>query len=140
VFITLRKHGRLRGCIGTFDAREDLIVTIRRMAVAATQDPRFANQLLSVAELPDLRIEISLLGPMTPINDPLQVEIGRHGVYIRRGLHTGCFLPEVAAEHGWDAATFLSVCCREKAELDPLAWQQPDTEVFVFTAEKCCEA
>ena len=139
VFITLRRHGQLRGCIGTFDSTGDLLTTIQKMAVAAAHDPRFVDLPLSVTELSELRIEVSLLSPLEPIDDPLKIQIGRHGVYVRNGVHTGCFLPDVATEHGWDAATFLSVCCREKAGLDPLAWQQPETQVFVFCVEKCCE-
>jgi AMMECR1 domain-containing protein len=53
-----------------------------------------------------------------------------------RGGRSGCFLPEVATDQGWDAAEFLSQCCQGKAGLPPDAWRQPGTKVFLFTSEK----
>lgn len=136
VFVTLRKFGRLRGCIGTFSPHGSLVETIRRMAPSAARDPRFLHQPISAAELKDLSIEISILSPLEPIAQPLELELGRHGIFIRRGALSGCFLPDVATERGWDAATFLSNCCEQKAGLAPNAWRMPGTDVFVFTVEK----
>jgi len=138
-FVTLRKAGLLRGCIGTFDPHGDLFATVRRMAVAASHDPRFTGAPITAAELRDTSIEISVLTPLEPISDPLDIEIGRHGIYILCEGRAGCFLPEVASERNWDAATFLSRCCEEKAGLDALAWQDPATQVFVFTVVKCSD-
>jgi len=139
VFVTLRRHGQLRGCIGIFTPQEDLPSTVRSMAQAAAHDPRFLDRPLSLSELPELRIEISLLSPLERRENPLDFQLGRHGIYIKRGHRVGCFLPEVATEHGWDQATFLTQCCGQKAGLDPLAWQEPETQVFVFTVEKLAE-
>ncbi len=136
VFVTLRKFGHLRGCIGTFTPVGGLVETIRRMAPSAARDPRFLHQPISAKELKDLSIEISILSPLQPIAHPLELDLGRHGIYIRRGPLSGCFLPDVATERGWDAATFLSTCCEQKAGLEPEAWRMPGTEVFVFTVEK----
>jgi AmmeMemoRadiSam system protein A len=139
VFVTLRSAGRLRGCIGTLQPHGPLLTTIFRMAVAAAQDPRFTDMPIGAAELSRLRIELSLLSPLVRVSGLEEIRIGVHGILVRRGEHSGCFLPEVAAERGWDAATFLGRCCSEKAGLDPLAWMQQDAEIHVFTVNKIVE-
>lgn len=139
VFVTLRKFGHLRGCIGTFSPREGLAQTVQVMAASAARDPRFLQMPISASEMKDLSIEISVLSPLEPIADPLTLELGVHGIYIRRGHQSGCFLPDVATERGWDAPAFLSNCCEQKAGLAPDAWRGSDTEVFVFTVEKIHE-
>lgn len=136
VFVTLRRQGRLRGCIGTFESSSDLARTIRTMAVSAAHDPRFIEMPIGADEISRLEIEISVLSPLKKISDPLDFELGRHGIYIRRGYASGCFLPDVATEHGWSREVFLSECCSHKAGLEPTAWKDPTTEIFVFTAEK----
>lgn len=140
VFVTLRQNGVLRGCVGTFTPHGGLPATIRSMAVAAANDPRFACFPISEPEMKDIRIEVSALSPPKRIGDPLNLELGRHGIYIKRGHLAGCFLPEVAVEEGWDKETFLSQCCQHKAGMEALAWKQRETEVFVFTVEKFAEA
>lgn len=139
VFVTLRKLGNLRGCIGTFLPHGSLLETLRNIAISAARDPRFVQMPISANELKDITIEISLLSPLTPIPDPLALEIGVHGIYVRRGLQSGCFLPDVASERGWTAQAFLANCCEQKAGLEPNAWRSPGTEVFVFTVQKFCE-
>jgi AmmeMemoRadiSam system protein A len=136
VFITLRKFGDLRGCIGTFTPQGNLSDTVRAMAASAAHDPRFVQMPIREAELGDITIEVSVLSPLQPIANPLELEAGVHGIYVRRGVQSGCFLPDVATERAWDAETFLSICCEQKAGLEPDAWRTPGTEVFVFTVEK----
>jgi AmmeMemoRadiSam system protein A len=136
VFVTLWKGGHLRGCIGTFEPCGDLPATVRRMAAAAAHDPRFLQTPLSVSELGDVRIEVSVLSSLKRIDDPLAFELGTHGIHVRRGFQVGCFLPEVATECGWDKEAFLTHCCRQKAGMEPLAWKQDDTEVSIFSVEK----
>ena len=136
VFVTLRKAGQLRGCIGTFLPQDELPATIREMSLAAMADPRFTGTPISLSELPDIRIELSVLSPLEPIDDPLTLVPGTHGIYIKHGHHAGCFLPDVATERAWDAETFLSQCCVHKAGLPAKAWKDPDAQVFVFTVEK----
>jgi AmmeMemoRadiSam system protein A len=135
-FVTLRKRGQLRGCMGTFTPRDDLPATIRAMATAAAHDPRFVEFPIIAAEMKDIQIEISVLSPLKRIADPLDFEIGTHGIYIERSSAAGCFLPEVATEQGWDKETFLTECCRGKAGMSPDAWKHPDTEVSIFTVER----
>ena len=134
-FVTVKNHGRLRGCIGTFTADAPLLRTVEQMAQAATHDPRFPFDRITAAELSQIDIEISVLSPLRKTNDPLSLELGKHGIYIRRGLASGCFLPQVATEADWDKEQFLSNCCAGKAGLDPDAWKDPKTEVLLFTAE-----
>jgi uncharacterized protein len=136
-FVTLNTGGRLRGCIGQFIGRMPLWQVVRDMAdAAATRDSRFYGNQLTPADLAALQIDISVLSPLTPTDDPLaDIEPGEHGIYIRRGRRTGCYLPQVATETGWGAEEFLSHCCASKAGLPPDAWREDDTEVLLFTAE-----
>jgi AmmeMemoRadiSam system protein B/AmmeMemoRadiSam system protein A len=132
-FVTLHKHGQLRGCIGNLIGQKPLYLTIRDMAVeAAVGDPRFPP--LSLSELNDVDIEISVLSPMKKIRDPDNIIMETHGVLVRKGFRSGVFLPQVATETGWSKEEFLSHLCSRKAGLSPSAWKDKDTEVYIFTA------
>jgi AmmeMemoRadiSam system protein A len=136
VFVTLKTGGRLRGCIGRFDPSEPFRQLLLEMAVAsATQDPRFLYDRVTPRELPELTIEVSVLSPLERTDDPLSIELGTHGIYINKGFQSGCFLPQVATETGWSKEEFLSNCASHKAGLAPDAWRDPDTEVYIFTAD-----
>lgn len=138
VFVTLRKLKRLRGCIGTLDDRLPLTQAVRHAAVsAAFNDPRFPP--LQPAELPDVRIEVSILSPPCRMQRLDELELGRHGIIVQRGQRRGLFLPKVATECGFTRETLLERCCTEKAGLPPDAWKDPDTEVYLFTAETFAE-
>lgn len=131
-FVTLKRQGRLRGCIGNVVGNGPLVATIERMAgAAAFEDPRFPP--LAAEELADLDIEVSVLGPITPCPDPELIEIGRHGLYIRKSLHSGLLLPQVATEWGWDRETFLDQTC-VKAGLPKGSWRKPKVEIWWFEA------
>lgn len=135
-FVTLRTSGRLRGCIGCFEASQPLYQVVAEMAEAsALHDPRFLFDRLRPDELEHLTIEISVLSPLEKVDDPLDFELGRHGIYLKRGGASGCFLPQVATETGWSKEEFLSQCAEGKAGLRPEAWKDPDTEVYRFTCE-----
>lgn len=134
-FVTIHNHGRLRGCIGHFQPNQSLIKTIREMAMAATKDSRFTYDPVTPAELDKIDIEISVLSPLEITSDPLSLELGTHGIYIKQGHQSGCFLPQVATETGWSKEEFLTHCSADKALLPPNAWQNPDTEVYLFTAD-----
>jgi AmmeMemoRadiSam system protein A len=132
-FVTLRVGGALRGCIGTFESRDGLWETVHEMAVAAaTRDPRFPR--LGAADLDALGVDISVLAPARRVSDPTEIEVGRHGVEIRRGPRRGLLLPQVATDHGLDRETFLAETCR-KAGLPARAWREAETEVWCFEAE-----
>ena len=135
-FVTLKNHGKLRGCIGQFVSEEPLIELVAEMARAsATSDTRFLADPITARELNQLDIEISVLSPLKRTDDPLSLRLGIDGIYIKKGYASGCFLPQVATETGWDQEEFLSYCCAHKAGLRPDAWRDPETEVYLFTAE-----
>jgi AmmeMemoRadiSam system protein A len=135
-FVTLKNHDQLRGCIGQFVSDRPLVALVIEMAKAsATGDPRFFGDPITPEELKQLDLEISVLSPLKKTNDPLSLRLGVDGIYIKRGCTSGCFLPQVATETGWDKEQFLSYCCSHKAGLAPDAWKDPKTEVYFFTAE-----
>ncbi len=137
-FVTIRKHGALRGCIGNIIGQEPLHETVRDMAVAASsQDPRFPP--LTAAELKDINIEISVLSQPRRVKDASEIQLGKHGVIVSAVGHQGVFLPQVADETGWSKEEFLSQLCSQKAGLPPDAWKDPDTALYVFTADVFAE-
>ena len=133
LFVTLRRRGELRGCIGTLSPEGDLTRTVPRFALrAAFEDPRFPP--LSSDELTDCRIEISVLTPPAPVEDPATIEIGRDGLIIELRGRSGLLLPQVATEWGFDRERFLAEVCR-KAGLPPGSWREPDARLWAFQAE-----
>ncbi|MHC4173351.1 MAG: AmmeMemoRadiSam system protein A [Planctomycetota bacterium] len=135
-FVTLKNKGLLRGCIGQFISESPLIELVAEMAKAsATGDPRFFADRITAGELEELDIEISVLSPLQQTDDPLSLRLGVDGIYIKKGPASGCFLPQVATETGWSKEEFLSCCCAHKAGLEADAWRDPETEVYLFTAD-----
>ena len=135
-FVTIKNSGRLRGCIGNFTSDKPLIELVSEMAVsAATHDPRFFTDPITTDEFESLEVEISVLSPMELTDDPASLRLGIDGIYIVNGAKSGCFLPQVATETGWTETQFLTYCCVEKAGLSAGAWEDPDTEVYLFTAD-----
>lgn len=131
-FVTLTQKGHLRGCIGYTTSSKPLHATIMDCAIsAASQDPRFPS--LELGELPQTRIEISVLSPFREIQDIDQIEVGTHGLMVVRGTQRGLLLPQVATEHHFDREKFLEQTCL-KAGLAPLAWKERGTQIRVFTA------
>lgn len=132
-FVTLHKHGELRGCIGNIHGSRPLHVTVEEMASAAAfDDPRFSP--VTEKELKDLDIEISALTPLRKIDDVGEIEVGKHGIYIKKGLYSGLLLPQVATDHGWGRTMFLEQTCR-KAGLPKDAWKDKDTHIYIFSAD-----
>ncbi|NOX97742.1 MAG: AmmeMemoRadiSam system protein A [Nitrospirae bacterium] len=134
VFVTLHKGGRLRGCIGRIMPGDELYKAVSLMAIeSATADPRFSP--VRAEELNEIEIEISVLTVPTRIKGIDEIELGRDGVIIKRGMGQGVFLPQVAREVGWSKEEFLSHLARDKAGLEADAWKDKDTEIFTFQAE-----
>jgi AmmeMemoRadiSam system protein A len=132
-FVTLHKDGKLRGCIGHIRAQKPLIETIIEMAEAAAfRDPRFPP--VTSEELGQLQYEISVLTPLRRIKDVEEIQVGIHGIYMKRGGSSGLLLPQVATEWGWDRTTFLEHTCT-KAGLPEDAWQDKKTEIYIFSAD-----
>ncbi|MDZ7261190.1 MAG: AmmeMemoRadiSam system protein A [candidate division KSB1 bacterium] len=132
-FVTLKKQGKLRGCIGYIEPLKPLAQTVQEMAeAAALRDPRFPP--VSPEELKELVIEISALTPLRKIDRIEEIEVGKHGLFIKRGYYQGLLLPQVACEYHWDRETFLEQTCH-KAGLPAEAWKEEDTEIYLFSAE-----
>jgi|Deesub1362A_J573_1020465.scaffolds.fasta_scaffold03798_8 hypothetical protein len=130
-FVTIKKHGILRGCIGDIVPRLPLYKSVIKNAVfACSRDPRFRP--VSKDELNDLEIEISILSPLKEVKDVKDIRIGRDGLYIVKGGRSGLLLPQVPLEFGWDRDEFLRHVCM-KAGLPPDAWR--DARLYSFTAE-----
>jgi AmmeMemoRadiSam system protein A len=131
-FVTLMRHGNLRGCIGKIEATDPLVRVVAHCAMAAaTEDPRFPP--VHAMEVPELEIELSILSAPSPVRFD-EIEIGRHGLIATRGSRRGLLLPQVAEEHSWPVERFLEETCI-KAGLDPYAWKKADTLIEAFTAE-----
>jgi hypothetical protein len=132
-FVTLKKAGRLRGCIGYIEAIKPLAATIEEMAKAAAfSDYRFNP--MRAEECADIEIEISVLSPLFEVRDPSTVVVGTHGLIVSRGSNRGVLLPQVPAEWGWDRETFLAQTCA-KAGLQENAWKEKGTKIEAFTAD-----
>ncbi len=131
-FVTIQLGGRLRGCIGSIEDDEPLHEVVARCAGdAATRDPRFPP--LPPSHLPRVHLEISVLTPFRRVDDPAELEVGRHGVMVEQGRNRALLLPQVAGEWGWDRGTFLSQTC-VKAGLPADAWRT-GTTVHTFEAQ-----
>ncbi len=130
-FVSLHKHGRLRGCIGHFGEDVPLHEIVARMArAAAFEDPRFRP--VTKDELKDIDIEISVLTPMRRIHSLDEFELHRHGIYIRQGYRSGTFLPQVADEVNWTKEEFVGHCAQDKAGIGWDGWK--DAELYVYEA------
>jgi MEMO1 family protein len=133
-FVTLRKNGQLRGCIGEFEAVKPLYRVVQEKVVdAAINDPRFSP--VKASELDDLIIEISVLSPRQKIDNWQEIKLGQHGVVIKKGLRSGTYLPQVAEETGWSLEQFLQSLCSQKAGLSSNCYQDKSAELYIFTAQ-----
>jgi hypothetical protein len=131
VFVTITEKGALRGCIGNIQPVMPLYQSVIKNAVAAcSADPRFPR--MTKDELKDMEVEISVLSPLKPLKDVRDIQVGKHGLVIRKDGRSGIFLPQVATEFGWNRETFLEKLCT-KAGLPEGSWK--DADLYTFTAE-----
>ena len=131
-FVTLKVNDQLRGCIGYPFPYKPLYETILEVAVsAATQDFRF--QPLNLEELPETKIEISVLSLPKPVKQIKEIEVGKHGIIISKGLNKGLLLPQVPLEWNWDLETYLRHSCL-KAGLEEDAWKK-GARIEIFSAQ-----
>jgi AmmeMemoRadiSam system protein A len=132
-FVTLKRlrvesERALRGCVGCLEARRPLHRSVIEMAAeAGLEDRRFSP--LTAAELPEVTIEISALGPLRPVRTAGEIDVTRHGVRLVREKRSAVFLPQVAREHGWDVETLLAQLAR-KAGLGEGGWHEAALAVF----------
>jgi AmmeMemoRadiSam system protein A len=131
-FVTLHDGERLRGCIGMIEGRLPLARTVADNArAAAVEDPRFPP--VTPDELSNITLEVSALTPLRAVDGPAGIEVGRHGVLLQKHGRQAVFLPQVAAEQGWDLSATLTHLCR-KAGLPDDAWRE-GAHLHVFEAE-----
>ncbi|OGG89928.1 hypothetical protein A3C68_02625 [Candidatus Kuenenbacteria bacterium RIFCSPHIGHO2_02_FULL_42_29] len=135
VFVTLKKNNELRGCIGLIEPVTELSEVIKEMALsAAFNDSRFSP--VEKDELKNIDIEISVLTPPQKISNlEKEIILGRHGVIIKQGSHSGVFLPQVATETGWDLETFMAELCTQKAGLSSDCWKNGSVDIYTFEAQ-----
>jgi AmmeMemoRadiSam system protein B/AmmeMemoRadiSam system protein A len=130
-FVTLKKDGRLRGCIGFIEAVNPLYRTVMEAAAfAALRDRRFRP--VTAEEIGELTLEISVLSPLQQVKKPRSIQVGRHGLMIIKGERQGLLLPQVPVEQAWNRTTFLRQTCL-KAGLPADAWKS-GAEIYVFEA------
>ncbi len=131
-FVTIKKQGALRGCIGNFISNQPLYQLVQEMAVsAAARDPRFHP--MKSDDLTDFEIDISVLSPLVKAASVDEIQVGVHGIYIIKGNNRGVLLPQVATEYGWNRDQFLQHTCA-KAGLPPDAWQG-ECDIYLFSAQ-----
>ncbi len=133
VFVTLRLNEQLRGCIGYVESENPLAVTVGEVAIkAASQDPRFIP--ITLDELENIVIEISVLSQFTALEDMQSIEVGTHGLYLEGEFHRGLLLPQVAIENHWDRETFCSQLGK-KAGIPDFQPGYPGVRIYTFTAD-----
>ncbi len=130
VFVSIYIKDKLRGCIGNFSDTGLLSDLTQRMAISAANDYRFNNP--EIDEISDMVLEISVLSPLKKIDSINEIIPGRDGIYIKKGSHTGTFLPQVATKTGWNRQELLEHCAKDKAGLDKNGWK--DAEIFTYEA------
>ncbi len=138
-FVTLTKHGHLRGCIGALEAYQPLVQDVQEHAIAAaTQDYRFSNVV--AAELDEIRIEISRLTQPISLEYDSAADLaaklrpGVDGVVLRNGFQRATFLPQVWASLPTVDA-FMAQLCR-KMGADPHIWQRQHLDVLVYQVDE----
>ena len=133
-FVTLTGPGGLRGCVGMLDAGRPVAEAVVEAAACATRtDPRFPP--VHAHELGDLEVEVSVLGPLVALVDPLSFRLGVDGILVERDGRRGLLLPEVAAMVNNDRTEMLEIACR-KAGLPAGAWRDERATVFAFQTDR----
>ncbi len=130
VFVSVYVNEKLRGCVGGFAQEKTLNELVQNMAISASCDRRFDS--IQVDELENMELEISVLSPLKKIDSINEIELGKHGIYIRSDIHSGTFLPQVATKTGWNLEEFLGRCSRDKAGLGWEGWKT--AELFTYEA------
>jgi AmmeMemoRadiSam system protein A len=136
-FVSLHRRidHALRGCVGIMDTGKPLLQALVHSAEAALSDPRFSLQPILLGELNELELEVTVLGPRERRPSPLDFEPARDGIYLTISGRTGCFLPQVARETGWNRDQLLARLCTEKLGLPADAWRDPSAVFHIFSAQ-----
>lgn len=136
-FCSLHTRARhlLRGCVGTLEANFPLFQAVQHSARSVLEDPRFSYNPVQLPELSQLELELSILSPMAQAVDPLDFDLPSDGIYLTVDDRSGCFLPQVARETGWDKIKLLERLCTEKMQLPADAWKQSDATLWRFSTQ-----
>ena len=129
-FVSIYVDGKLRGCIGGFAGERTLNDLVQQMAVSASCDRRFSS--IEAEDLEKMKLEISVLSPLKKIESVDEIVLGKHGIYIKKGINTGTFLPQVANKTDWNLEEFLGRCSRDKAGIGWDGWK--DADIFIYEA------
>ena len=130
-FVTLNMKKNLRGCIGRFTANDALYRIVQQMTIAAaSEDTRFSP--VTEGEIKHIDIEISVLTPLQKINNIDEIQVGKHGIYIKKDFRSGTLLPQVAVNNNWTLDEFLGYCSKHKAGLGWDGWKT--AEIFTYEA------
>jgi AmmeMemoRadiSam system protein A len=135
-FVSLHESAshRLRGCMGRLDSNTALAQVVHQTAASVLNDPRFTTNRVTLDQLPNLELDISVLSPLQPAANPLDFDLLNDGIYLTISNRTGCFLPQVARETGWSREQLLGRLCSEKMNFPPKMWQHPAARLQKFTA------
>lgn len=134
-FTTIKRNGQLRGCCGSLGKPMTILDALTQSASrTASEDHRFPP--VAPTELPFLSLDVTLLYNFETVEcvsteRSASIELGKHGIRIAQGKQAALFLPSVAEEQGWDAATFLNQLCR-KAGLPTTAWKNDSSTLIRF--------
>jgi AmmeMemoRadiSam system protein A len=136
-FVSLhrRDNHALRGCIGLLETGKPLREALFSAAESVLGDPRFLTQPVMRQELPELEIEVTVLGPMEKAKSPLDFEPTQRGIFLTLRGRSGLFLPQVARETGWSRQQLLARLCTEKLGMPENAWTDPAAILHTFTAD-----
>ncbi len=126
VFVTLYHGKQLRGCIGSLQAEESVMLAIRDNVLLAARDPRFTP--LTQEELKEIKIQVSILSELEKV-DLKEIKPG-DGVVIKQGTDSATYLPEVWKDLP-KKGEFLSSLC-QKAGLDESCLENNETEFFKY--------
>jgi AmmeMemoRadiSam system protein A len=133
-FVSLHelKTHRLRGCVGRLDSTEPLYRAVLVAARSVLNDPRFDNRRITLVELENLEIEISVTWPLQSTAHTTDFDLLNDGIYLTIAGRAGCFLPQVARDTGWDKQTLLNRLCTEKLAMPAEAWKLPQAKLEKF--------
>jgi AmmeMemoRadiSam system protein A len=136
-FVSLHERltHRLRGCVGRLDPQLPLWETVRHTAHDVLHDPRFKMHPVTVDDIPDLELEVSVLSPPREANSPLDFDLLNDGIYLTCAGRAGFFLPQVARETGWTREQLLDRLCTEKLGLPAESWRSEEAKLYTFQVE-----
>jgi AmmeMemoRadiSam system protein A len=134
-FVSLHDHdGKLRGCVGRLDATEPLVAALSSAAISVLGDQRFRHDPVTLAQLPHIELELSVLSSLRAAPNVLAFEPKVDGIYLSIGGRGGCFLPQVARQTGWSREQLLDRLCSEKLGVPATSWRRPEARLSIFTA------